>query len=127
MCAVSVSAAFIHSPSPRHRWIDDVEQAACRGFALDIFITTGDADDDPYYPSDEAVAICSRCPIRVECLQWALDHDAKGIWGGTTEYQRRQLSRALERAKCPGCASTSLVIEGTVELCLSCGMSWWIV
>lgn len=39
-----------------------------------------------------AKAVCARCPVMAECLQWALstgeDH---GIWGGMSEYERRAL------------------------------------
>lgn len=41
-----------------------------------------------------AKAICARCPVRVPCLQYALDHDERfGIWGGKTERERRRLKR----------------------------------
>lgn len=104
------------------------KRAACQGAKPEIFITVGDADDELYYPSDEAMAYCNRCPVRPECLAWALaDPELLGVWGGTTSYQRRQLRRARERASCPGCASSDLVIEGTVELCLGCGASWFVL
>jgi WhiB family redox-sensing transcriptional regulator len=39
-----------------------------------------------------AKAICAQCPVRVECLQWALDHgEYHGMWGGKSERQRRYL------------------------------------
>jgi hypothetical protein len=38
-----------------------------------------------------AKAVCRRCPVRSACLEFALEHDAVGIWGGTSERQRRQL------------------------------------
>lgn len=34
-------------------------------------------------------AICDRCPVEADCLRDALEHDAAGIWGGTTAEQRR--------------------------------------
>jgi WhiB family transcriptional regulator, redox-sensing transcriptional regulator len=42
----------------------------------------------------EAKAVCRRCPVRRECLAWALasGQDA-GIWGGLTEDERRALKR----------------------------------
>lgn len=34
------------------------------------------------------------CPVRAECLQYALDHDERfGIWGGYSERERRALKR----------------------------------
>ncbi|MBC9730306.1 WhiB family transcriptional regulator [Streptomyces sp. TRM68367] len=35
-----------------------------------------------------------RCPGRVRCLEWALDTGQSiGIWGGTSETERRALKR----------------------------------
>jgi WhiB family redox-sensing transcriptional regulator len=42
-------------------------------------------------PGREALA---PCPVRGECLAYALEHDERfGIWGGLSERQRRQLKR----------------------------------
>jgi predicted Fe-S protein YdhL (DUF1289 family) len=38
-----------------------------------------------------AKAVCRRCPVRSPCLEFALEHDVSGVWGGTSERQRRQL------------------------------------
>lgn len=35
-----------------------------------------------------AKAICSKCPIRERCLDYAVQAKMKGIWGGTTEAER---------------------------------------
>lgn len=41
-----------------------------------------------------AKAVCGRCPVRDECLQYALDLNIKeGIWGGLNERERRKLRR----------------------------------
>jgi hypothetical protein len=39
--------------------------------------------------------ICSRCPIKQDCLSYGLYHEAFGIWGGTTERERRTMRRKL--------------------------------
>lgn len=101
-------------------------RAACRGAPPALFITAGDDDDEPYYPPAEAKAYCDRCPVLTECLAFALEHKLEGTWGGTTTYQREQLARVRARAKCPGCGGTDLVAEGRVELCLFCGVSWFV-
>lgn len=36
----------------------------------------------------QAKQLCEGCPVRAECLQWALDHEEFGVWGGTTEEER---------------------------------------
>ena len=52
----------------------------------------------------EAKAVCRRCPSMDPCLTWALEtgQDA-GVWGGTSEEERRALKRHSIRLQ----ASTS--------------------
>jgi WhiB family redox-sensing transcriptional regulator len=41
-----------------------------------------------------ARAICEDCPVRRECLQMALaDSNLYGVWGGTTQAERRRFRR----------------------------------
>ena len=43
-------------------------------------------------PPDEARAICSLCPVRAECLAFAVANDVRhGMWGGLTPAQRSRL------------------------------------
>lgn len=72
----------------------------------------------------EARQWCHGCPVRTECLAWAMLYGAEGYWGGTTTYQRAQLRRVRTRSKCPLCLSAQLVYTGSHELCLACGVSW---
>jgi WhiB family transcriptional regulator, redox-sensing transcriptional regulator len=42
----------------------------------------------------EARGFCRTCPVRTECLAHALDERIEfGVWGGTTERERRALLR----------------------------------
>jgi WhiB family redox-sensing transcriptional regulator len=72
----------------------------------------------------EAQQWCRTCPVRTQCLEWAMLHRAEGYWGGTSTYQRDQLRRVRTRAKCPICQATELVYTDPHELCLCCGASW---
>ena len=38
-----------------------------------------------------AQRICARCPVREECFVHGMNNDERGIWGGTTGRERRQL------------------------------------
>jgi WhiB family redox-sensing transcriptional regulator len=39
------------------------------------------------------------CPVRAECLGYALEHQERyGIWGGLSERERRRLTREAEAA-----------------------------
>ena len=41
-----------------------------------------------------AKAVCSGCPVRVECLAYALaEPQLQGVWGGTSDTERRALRR----------------------------------
>lgn len=39
-----------------------------------------------------AKAICAQCPVRRQCLEWALEtHQPHGVWGGLDEQERERL------------------------------------
>ncbi|WP_431961723.1 WhiB family transcriptional regulator [Actinacidiphila sp. bgisy160] len=48
----------------------------------------------------EAKAVCRRCPVTDRCLEWALGAGPmEGVWGGTTEGERRTLQRRAVRER----------------------------
>jgi WhiB family redox-sensing transcriptional regulator len=99
--------------------------AACSNLPTELFIE--EWSDEPNYPPSEVKKICDACPVKPECLAYALKNDEVGTWGGTSSYQRRQLKTVHGRAKCPGCASTDMIMEHNVQVCLACGVSWPII
>ncbi len=40
-----------------------------------------------------AKSICARCLVAEECRAWAVEHDERGIWGGTSREERRALQK----------------------------------
>lgn len=45
-----------------------------------------------------AKRICAGCPVRQECLDYALEHDeAFGVWGGLSARERRGIARSRRR------------------------------
>ncbi|MFZ2623716.1 MAG: WhiB family transcriptional regulator [Propionibacterium sp.] len=56
-------------------------------------------DPEAFFPEKggstrEAKKVCQSCPVRGECLEYALEHDERfGIWGGLSERERRRLRR----------------------------------
>ena len=70
------------------------QQAACRSLDPDLFFpvsTSGASLSD----IEAAKRICQCCPVMTACLRRALDlGQVSGIWGGTTEDERRALRRA---------------------------------
>jgi WhiB family redox-sensing transcriptional regulator len=80
-------------PSPRS-W---GHRAACRGADPDIFFPFS-TTEAAFVQIEQARAICGRCPVAADCLDWALrmglDH---GVWGGTTPEERRALRAVADR------------------------------
>lgn len=49
-----------------------------------------------------AKAVCRRCPVMEQCLQWALETGQDfGVWGGLTEGERRAMKRRASRRPTP--------------------------
>ena len=73
--------------------------AACRDGDSEIFFPVGDSDA-ALEVVEQAKAVCQTCPVREACLQYALEtRQVDGIWGGTTEDERRRLRRAWVAAR----------------------------
>jgi WhiB family redox-sensing transcriptional regulator len=73
--------------------------AACRDEDPELFFPIGNTGP-ALLQIEEAKSVCRRCPVREECLQFALDtgQDA-GVWGGLSEDERRALKRRNARAR----------------------------
>lgn len=51
----------------------------------------------PGHLHDEAMAFCNTCPVRAECLEYAVPQvTLQGIWGGKSERQRQRLRQAQD-------------------------------
>src|SRR5947207_2549994 len=57
-------------------------QALCRGTGPDAFFAIGES-------TPPAKAICGRCPVRAQCLAYAVEHNEDAIWGATTRAERK--------------------------------------
>lgn len=82
-------------------------RAACRGKDTERFFPVGNKGP-ALKQIAEAKAVCGHCPVRSECLAWALEsgQDA-GIWGGMSEDERRALKRRNARQS-PAPVKTSI-------------------
>lgn len=45
--------------------------------------------------------LCQRCPLILPCLDYALDHDVQGVWGGTTHTQRKRIRQVRRQTPEP--------------------------
>lgn len=127
------------------RWLDDRDggwrwqsYAACRDadprlfFPVEVEVRNVDGqrvevptDEEPAFPPPEAREICHRCPVAGRCLERNMDQDF-GVYGGTTGYQRRLMTKRIVRKRCMRCGGEDLVKNNNQkkELCLACGISW---
>jgi WhiB family transcriptional regulator, redox-sensing transcriptional regulator len=78
---------------------DWAERAACK-----------DEDPEIFFPISEvgpgardtalAKAVCARCPVRKDCLSYALDRAIpEGVFGGKTGAERDRMARRPRRSK----------------------------
>lgn len=56
-----------------------------------------------------AKQLCGRCPFVRPCLAYAIRFQVSGIWGGTTEGERRRIRRARGQHALPVGARTRMV------------------
>jgi WhiB family redox-sensing transcriptional regulator len=63
--------------------------SACKGTDPTIFFAATRDDERA------ALVVCSGCDVRDECLGFAVEtRERFGVWGGTTERERKRLLRA---------------------------------
>jgi hypothetical protein len=61
-------------------------------------------DPDLFFPSHgdpgtKAREICTACVVRAQCLQYAIQADEFGIWGGLDQAERQNMRRRQRRAQ----------------------------
>lgn len=65
------------------------ERGACRGSETSKFF----ADRGGHLLIQQAKLVCAICTVRTNCLNFAIDNHERGIWGGTTEGERKRMIR----------------------------------
>ncbi|SFF95610.1 WhiB family transcriptional regulator [Blastococcus tunisiensis] len=82
------------TPEPhRSPWSD--APATDEGWRVDALCA--ETDPEAFFPEKggstrEAKRVCAGCPVRAECLEFALAGDERfGIWGGLSERERRRV------------------------------------
>lgn len=85
-------------PRPNWGWQD---AAACREEDLILFFgPDGERQPEREIRERKAKAVCADCPVRVECLNYAISRPEKyGVWGGLNEEERAaERRRRMRRA-----------------------------
>lgn len=71
-------------------WMD---YASCHGVG-DSFFPDESRRPEMYETIQAAKRVCALCPVRVDCLEYALANNERyGIWGGLSAEERRKLSK----------------------------------
>lgn len=62
------------------------ETPACAGTNVEMWFCE---DNEPGYRELNLIKkICSECPVKQQCLEYALHHSVQGFWAGTTPKTR---------------------------------------
>lgn len=79
--------------------IDWPERAACKQADPDLFFATGrfsgNVGRTNCEKTEAARTFCERCPVIDACIEHALAYENYGVWGNTTEEERREMRRGL--------------------------------
>ena len=81
------------------------DRALCRTVDAEIFFAPGSTQEH------RAKVVCKTCPVRWECLAYALRNRVEhGVWGGMTDRERR---RVLNRTRATTWDPISAMRAGT--------------
>lgn len=77
--------------------MDWIQRARCRSEDPELFFPVG-TSGTAVEQVQRARAVCMRCQVRPQCLEWALaTGQDSGVWGGLSEEERRAVRRARRR------------------------------
>jgi hypothetical protein len=116
--------------TPAANWRD---QALCAQTDPETFFPQGNQHQIAQ-GTENAKKVCGRCPVRSDCLEWALDTGQNvGVWGGLSEFERRAMARAPFSHKAV-CLENRQLIEQRVEenvpyrqIAIELGVGHWAV
>jgi WhiB family transcriptional regulator, redox-sensing transcriptional regulator len=99
--------ARVNQKTPRIDHVLPEDQRACYGMDTEIFCgVEGESTNDRVFREQEAVLICRGCELVDECLRWAMTYGERGVWGGTTDEDRRYLRTGKRRPVSTGLGAT---------------------
>lgn len=80
---------------------------ACRTHDTDLFFP------ERGQPLDASRRICAGCPVREQCLDYAVEHNIGfGVWGGLSERERRRI-RSWKPRRCVECGVRDAQVDTT--------------
>lgn len=76
-----------------------MRRAACRDVDTFVFFAPDHLRGGPRKAWERtAKAVCDTCPVITACLAYALEHDEAGVWGRTSDDDRRRIRRRRKPA-----------------------------
>ena len=128
-----INVGGIRSRSKLDLDIPNLPGAACKGHepASDFHPTARKTN------VDKARAICGGCPVKQECLDWVTARERRlgvtepGVWGGLTEWERKENRKAMPPVARLCRAGLHELKEGNIHMvgkwrtCLACRRSSW--
>lgn len=85
-------------------------------------------DPEAFFPEKgrstaAAKRVCTACPVRAACLAFALERRERfGVWGGTSERERREILRRSEKTPAPH-GNTDPLVDSEVARLTAAGKS----
>lgn len=96
---ISAELQLIRLKVNEAKWM---KRGACRGNPPDIW-HPDDEDRNAQIAYRTARTICDACPVKEDCLEYALANNIDhGMWGGHTPRERRRIRRRRRRANRAG-------------------------
>jgi WhiB family redox-sensing transcriptional regulator len=69
-------------------------RGACRDEDPELFFPVG-SSGPALLQAAQARAVCAGCPVRIDCLNYAIETgQAAGVWGGVSEEERHAIRSA---------------------------------
>lgn len=99
------------------------EQALCHG-RLSLFFVERNSDNrklDLLPAERKAKALCVRCPVRRECLEYGIDEDY-GIWGGTLPSERKIGGKIVRANKAMARSDIDTLLDEMFEQAVKYGL-----
>jgi WhiB family redox-sensing transcriptional regulator len=89
---VTTVSAYLKPIADNWEW---QQQGACRSFDTETFFLEPNLRGKAKKQKElVASSICGACPVKIQCLEHALNTpEIFGVWGGMTEEQRHQILR----------------------------------
>lgn len=93
-----------------------LSRARCRDMDAEVFFPVAEAGPVREGQVAQAKVICAGCPVRAQCLDWAIRSLPHGVAGGLDEHERAEQRRGRRIERPDGMRPTIAVPVGAGDL-----------